>query len=64
MKNRDRGLENTFTTKFVYALNWLKRRLQTTRRKSNERTSELLRYWTKKYVKEQIYFELLYVTHI
>ena len=50
-------------SRFVYAtlsLNWLTRRLQTIRKKSNERTSEYLLH-KERCIKEQIFLELLYV---
>ena len=53
-------------TGLVYAnlsLNWLTRRLQTIRKKSNERTSEYLLH-KERCIKEQIFFELLYVSCI
>ena len=51
---------------FLYAnlsLNWLTCRLQAIRKKSNERTSEYLLH-KERYIKEQIFFELLYVSCI
>ena len=45
------------------SLNWLTHRLQTIRKKSNERTSEYLLH-TERCIKEQIFFELLYVSCI
>ena len=54
---------NWLTSGFVYVtlpLNRLTRRLQTIRKKSNERVSEIL--YEERCIKEQIYFKLLYVS--
>ena len=51
---------------FVYAnlsLSWLTHRLQTIRKKPNEQTSEYLLH-KETCIKEQIFFELLYVSCI
>ena len=54
---------NWLTSGFVYAslpLNRLTRRLQTIRKKSNERVNQIL--YEERCIKGQIYFELLYVS--